>query len=114
MPENSKHAGKEWHALALNLGELLAQIANNSLRHRQSDCVCGHVFSPKMVKVTLFYSGLKTRCLQENSAVLNCNLRSFVPIDTNFATGCKAYFKAGLPGLLTRGAPFISACISSD
>ena len=49
MPENSEHAGKEWHALALNLGELIAQIANNSLRHRQSDCVCGHVFSPKMV-----------------------------------------------------------------
>ena len=114
MPENSEHACKEWHALALNLGELIAQISNNSLRHRQSDCVCGHIFSPKMVKVTLFYGGLQTSGLQENSAVLNCNLRSIVPIDTNFATGCKAYFKAGLPGLLTRGAPFISACISSD
>ncbi|MAB65152.1 MAG: hypothetical protein CMG98_13970 [Marinovum sp.] len=67
-----------------------------------------------MVKITLFYGGLQTSGLQENSAVLNCNLRSFVPIDTNFATGCKAYFKAGLPGLLTRGAPFISARISSD
>jgi hypothetical protein len=43
MPENSEHACKEWHALALNLGELIAQISNNSLRHRQSDRVYGHV-----------------------------------------------------------------------
>jgi hypothetical protein len=49
VAKNAKHARKQGNARTVDLGELVAKIADNGLRHCQANGRNGHLASPHLV-----------------------------------------------------------------